>query len=192
CRIHVLLVVMQSCLGLVVTALGVYMRTLTSTLVLRECPFWAGAPVSTLNYASPLVQMFIGYPSCTEPFSADFFPSQATCFVLASICVFICMVAAVFAGSHGSRISAFHHCTHNSSMAQCQCSHSTEPLAPIYIYDDIARSCDVIITSVKDYLILQCAFNSIGSGVCLWFVTLLWKSRYQDFHSGLRFYSYSA
>ena len=46
CRINVLLVTMQFCLGVAVTGLGFYMRTLSPSLGLRDCPYWAGAPVS--------------------------------------------------------------------------------------------------------------------------------------------------
>ena len=46
CRINVLLVIMQVCLGGMVTALAVYMETLTPSLRMRECPYWAGLPVS--------------------------------------------------------------------------------------------------------------------------------------------------
>ena len=45
CKINVLLVTMQLCLGATITALGFFMQTLTSTLRIRECPFWAGIPV---------------------------------------------------------------------------------------------------------------------------------------------------
>lgn len=46
CRINVLLVTMQFCLGVTVTGLGLYMQTLTPSLSLKDCPYWAGAPVS--------------------------------------------------------------------------------------------------------------------------------------------------
>ena len=46
CRINVLLVIMQLALGGVVTALGFYMQTLTPSMQVRECPYWAGIPVS--------------------------------------------------------------------------------------------------------------------------------------------------
>ena len=46
CRINVLLVIMQLSLGTVVTALGFYMQTLSPSIQVRECPFWAGIPVS--------------------------------------------------------------------------------------------------------------------------------------------------
>ena len=46
CKIHVLLVVMQLCLGTVIAALGFYMESLSPSLKIRECPYWAGIPVS--------------------------------------------------------------------------------------------------------------------------------------------------
>lgn len=116
---------------------------------------------------------------------------QSMCFGLSSACIFVCMVAAVFPGIHGSRIAHFFYCDMSAEEAKCLCANSREATARVYIYEQV-RSCDVVITSIKDYLILQCALNAIASGVCMWFVTLLWKSRYQDFHSGLRFFSYSA
>lgn len=61
CRINVLLVVMQSCMGVVVTALAFYMQTLTSTLVLRECPYWAGIPVSQTFKLMYCVAILPGY-----------------------------------------------------------------------------------------------------------------------------------
>ena len=99
------------------------------------------------------------------------------------------MVGSVFPGIHGSRISAFTKC--NDTGSSCLCSNEEDPTNRQFQYDDI-QECHVVITSIKDFFILQCALNSIASGVCFWFVTLLWKAKYQKFHSGLKFYSYSA
>ncbi len=98
------------------------------------------------------------------------------------------MIGSVFTGIHGNRISS---ATCNTTGIHCQCGYSADPMARVFVYEDV-YSCDLVVTSIKDYLILQCALNAIASGVCFWFVTLLWKSRYQDFYSGLRFFSYSA
>lgn len=48
CRINVLLVTMQLSLGVVITSLGFYMQTLTPSLGVRDAPYWAGIPVSSL------------------------------------------------------------------------------------------------------------------------------------------------
>ncbi|KAK2157602.1 hypothetical protein LSH36_188g05041 [Paralvinella palmiformis] len=46
CRISVLLVIMQICLGVTVTALAFYMERLSTSIPTKECPYWAGIPVS--------------------------------------------------------------------------------------------------------------------------------------------------
>ena len=99
------------------------------------------------------------------------------------------MIGSVFPGIHGSRISSFYHC--NTTDLTCYCSKTDDPSATVYVYLEVG-SCSVLQTSVKDYLILECALNAIASGVCLWFIKLLWKSKYSDYYSGLRFFSYSA
>ena len=58
CRISVLLVTMQLCLGAAVTSLGFYMQTLSESLLVRECPFWAGVPVSELYSLYSELQKF--------------------------------------------------------------------------------------------------------------------------------------
>ena len=56
CRINVLLVTMQLCLGTTVTALGFYMETISPSLSIRECPYWAGIPVSHVSlYRTPSI-----------------------------------------------------------------------------------------------------------------------------------------
>ena len=100
------------------------------------------------------------------------------------------MIAAAFTGIHGNKIPTYDQCQLTLE-GDCLCKEADGALVRTKVYQDI-RDCDVLITSVKDYLILQCALNAIASGVCFWFVILLWKARYQNFYSGLRFFSYSA
>ena len=108
---------------------------------------------------------------------------QYTCYVLPTTCILLNMIAGVFPGIHGNRISSFAEC--HMTDTRCLCTESPNLKARLHIYEDIS-SCETVITSVKDYLILQCSLNSIASGVCFWFVTLLWKNSYGKFHSGLK------
>ncbi len=130
-------------------------------------------------------------------FQSFFLSFQAICLVLSAVCIFLSMVASVFTGIQGHRISGFSECQMNvtNSVSTCHCYTESpdeqDPDDRIFQYKSI-QSCSIVQTSIKDYLILQCALCGIASGVCFWFVTLLWKGRYEDFHSGLRFYSYSA
>jgi len=47
CHVHVMLVVVQLLLGGAITALAFYLETLAVTIAPRDCPYWAGIPVST-------------------------------------------------------------------------------------------------------------------------------------------------
>ena len=100
------------------------------------------------------------------------------------------MVGSVFTGIHGNRISTFVQCSLSPSSGSCTCLRSLDPgtVPDVYTLHG-GDTCAVVVTSIKDILILQCALNAIASGVCFWFITLLWKSRYHEFYSGLRFYS---
>ena len=97
---------------------------------------------------------------------------------------------------HGNRISRFLDCYVTADYCACSTlpdARSTDAENQSYRYINVL-SCDTVVTSIKDYFILQCALNSIASGVCLWFVSLLWKSRYAHSyhsHSG-RFYPYTS
>ncbi|CAH1782945.1 unnamed protein product [Owenia fusiformis] len=188
CKIKVLLVTMQLCVGIVITALSFYLQTLSSSMKIRETPYWAGLPL--------LVAGIVGIYFCATDIAAyagstKAFIVKSTCFLLSFCCLFVCMVSSVFCGIPANMIASFNECTNigtNSTITQtCRCEQDTKT----YDFNEV-ESCDVVMTSIKDYLILLCALNSIGSGVSMWFVGLLWKSRYRDFHSGLRFYSYSA
>lgn len=69
CRINVLLVIMQMSLGAVVTGLAFYMQTLSPSLAVRECPYWAGIPVSiprlVIQYTTHLFHSSVGVSSLT-------------------------------------------------------------------------------------------------------------------------------
>ncbi|XP_064631982.1 sarcospan-like isoform X2 [Lineus longissimus] len=191
CRINVLLVTMQTFLGITITALGFYMRTLTLSLQYYECPFWAGIPLSLTGT--------IGMYLCATDFKAytgstKMMVVKAVCFTLSAICMFVAIVAAVFVGIHGHRIASYDECkwyNNSKNTSTCECTiDKLDPDARIYIYEGVRR-CNLIFSSIKDYLILECALTSVASGVSVWFVILLWKSRYQKFSGSLRLYSYS-
>lgn len=107
------------------------------------------------------------------------------CLILSTSCVFLCMVGSVFPGFLGNKIAAQDQCTMSGS--SCICTRSADEKPTAYTFADI-DSCETLIASVKDYLILQCSLNCIASGVCFWFVTLLWKAKHQSaLQPGFRF-----
>ncbi|XP_041460111.1 sarcospan-like [Lytechinus variegatus] len=74
----------------------------------------------------------------------------------------------------------------------CQCTRSSDDgFGRVYMYLDVL-DCSSFLLNLQTYLYIQCALNAIGGAASFMVVILLWRSRYMDFHSGLRFYSYSA
>lgn len=113
------------------------------------------------------------------------------------VCILVCIVAAIFSGFHGNIIATYDSCLFSketdvsnsnnittvrpSTRTRCAChvtgtnqSNGALIVTAVHVYDSVA-TCDVIMTSIKDYLILQCAFNTVAAGVSLWFARLVWK-----------------
>lgn len=185
CHVHVLLVVTQLLLGGAITALAFYMETLAVTIALRDCPYWAGIPLLTAGILGVYfcATNFTPYSSTMKAFTV-----KAMCFTVSSGCTLLCMIACVFCAIHTARITSFMQC--ESAASTCYCVTSNSPQARLHLYE--VTDCEVLRTSVKNYLILLSAFNFLASIVSFWFIALLWKARYGGFHSGLRFYSYNA
>ena len=61
CRVEVLLVSMQTCLGVAIVVLGFYMQYLSSSLLIVDCPFWSGVPV---RYYPLKKRQFHNFASC--------------------------------------------------------------------------------------------------------------------------------
>ncbi|XP_074646232.1 sarcospan-like [Tubulanus polymorphus] len=189
CRITVLLVIMQTFLGIIITALGFYLRRLTLSIPLIETPFWAGIP---LSLAGAIGMYLCAYDFKVYTGKKRIYSIKAVCAVISSTCVVACLVGSVFTGIHGHRIAAYTICDRLNS--SCICSlQEPEPSVNrrMFVYEGMKR-CTLVFSSLKDYLILQCALNTVASGVSLWFVLLLWRSRYRPFYGGLRLFSYSA
>lgn len=45
-----------------------------------------------------------------------------------------------------------------------------------------SRCCDLVFTNIKDCLLLECAFNLIGSCISTWLIVIIWRRRLQHDH----------
>ena len=110
--------------------------------------------------------------------------------LLSAISSILCLTAAVFTGYHGFRILSYSSCL-PVPPSHCVCTfHSNDPLAQIFVYT--IQSCDLIYSLVIFLLLAQCLLNLTGGIVSFAHIMLLWRSRYGNFYSGLKFYSYAA
>lgn len=77
--------------------------------------------------------------------------------------------------------------------AECQCERPEDGLTRIYTFHGVIETdCQSVLLNLRTYLFFQCCLNAFGGFSSFFVVILMWRDRYQDFHSGLRFYSYSA
>ncbi|XP_013404122.1 uncharacterized protein LOC106169229 isoform X2 [Lingula anatina] len=191
CRIHILLTTMQLCLGSTIIGLGAFMGVAIPSLHTRETPYWAGIP---LFLAGVFGAIFFCVAENRYYYSGSckLFVIKAVVFTLSAISVFVCIVASIFPGIHGRRIAQYTgDCVRTNEICYCHLG-DDNGMVRVYAYPHLLDCRPETFTSIKDNLILQCALNAIGCGVSIWLVVLLWQSRYQNYPSGLRFYSYSA
>ncbi|KAG5450289.1 hypothetical protein CSKR_103134 [Clonorchis sinensis] len=201
CQLHVLLVIMQIVLGMSTTALGFYLHWKIPLLPLEECAFWAAIP---LSFTGIIGSLFCFENRC-QLFNRSYSVSmrRATGILTLISCV-LCLVASIFSGQKGNVIASSGHpcqivrpttqtknatqssglpeyehqcCSDTSSLDGhnvCQCLNMRNQV--IWSYHKI--TCRYLISSVKDYLILQSALMAVAAGVCLWFWVVLTEQRY--------------
>ncbi|XP_077987252.1 sarcospan-like [Glandiceps talaboti] len=191
CSLPVCLVMLQILLGATIAIFGFVMVNISPSLKIRDTPYWSGIPLVLtglvgLYFCATSLEAYSG--------SVKAFLVKATCLVLSTSCIFIALSASAFTGIHGAAIISFQdRCEHMKSIDRCQCTkeHESSDLARLYIYED-TRDCANFLANLKTYLFFQCALNAIGGFACFCVVIMIWKLRYMEFYSGLRFYSYSA
>ena len=111
------------------------------------------------------------------------------------MCIFVNTIASAFCGIQGSNLVALiiaDSCEPKED-ADCRCTRSEEGLTRMYTFHGVIESdCLSVLLNLRTYLFFQCTLNAVGGFSSFFVVILMWRDRYQDFHSGLRFYSYSA
>ncbi|CAD5115574.1 DgyrCDS4536 [Dimorphilus gyrociliatus] len=174
CKIEFLLVAMQFALAVGLIAIGLFLQTVSSSILLRDASYWTGIPL--------LLASLCGIFYCITE-TAKFKHTVKSCLAkfLSTSTSFLCslatIVASVYSGLHGGRIAKYKGCVLIKNTCICNYPQNS------YEYENVT-GCDVIITSVKDYLILESALNALASCVCLWICGLIWKRRYGNFNSG--------
>uniref|UniRef100_A0A8C6J987 Uncharacterized protein n=2 Tax=Melopsittacus undulatus TaxID=13146 RepID=A0A8C6J987_MELUD len=186
CRFPLLFALLQLALGVSVTVLGFLMAGISSSLLVRDTPYWAGIIVCVVSLVG-FVMLCISYQ-----------PDEKTCvqftvklmyFLLSALGLVACVLAVAFAAHHYLQMTKF---TCNTIFESCQCKLDTaDPLGRTFIYQD-AADCDSLTSMLNLYLLLQMALNLVAALVCLSACFVMWKHRYQVFYVGVRFYSLTA
>uniref|UniRef100_A0A8C5KZ64 Sarcospan n=1 Tax=Jaculus jaculus TaxID=51337 RepID=A0A8C5KZ64_JACJA len=180
CRFPLLLALLQLALGIAVTVLGFLMASVSSSLLVRDTPFWAGIIVCVVAYLG-LFMLCVSYQvdeqTCIQ------FSMKLLYFLLSALGLVVCVLAVAFAAHHYYLLAQF---TCETSLDSCQCRlPSSEPLIRSFIYRDVT-DCASVTGTLKLFLILQMVLNLVCGLVCLLACFVMWKHRYQVFYVGAR------
>ncbi|NWW93224.1 SSPN protein, partial [Rhynochetos jubatus] len=186
CRFPLLFALLQLALGISVTVLGFLMAGISSSLLVRDTPYWAGIIVCVVSLVG-FVMLCISYQ-----------PDEKTCvqftvklmyFLLSALGLVACVLAVAFAAHHYVQMTKF---TCDTILESCQCKVDTaDPLGRTFVYQD-AADCGSLTSMLNLYLLLQMVLNLIAALVCLSVCFVIWKHRYQVFYVGVRFYPLTA
>ncbi|NXP32114.1 SSPN protein, partial [Leiothrix lutea] len=185
CRFPLLLALLQLALGTSVTVLGFLMAGISSSLLVRDTPYWAGIIVSINTCAAFPVCSSISMKLEKGGFISFFLPSfQLLYFLLSALALVACVLAVAFAAHHYLQLTKF---TCDTIQESCQCKLDTaDPLGRTFVYRD-AADCGSLSSMLGLYLLLQMALNLVAALVCLLTCFVVWKHRYQVFYVGVRF-----
>uniref|UniRef100_A0A493TAD5 Sarcospan n=1 Tax=Anas platyrhynchos platyrhynchos TaxID=8840 RepID=A0A493TAD5_ANAPP len=170
CRFPLLFALLQLVFGVSVTVLGFLMAGISSSLLVRDTPYWAGIIVS------------IKLTNCMHN------TIRLMYFLLSAVGLVVCVLAVAFSTHHYLQITRF---TCDTILESCQCKlDTTDPLSRTFVYQD--ADCSSVTSMLNLYLLLQMVLNLIGALVCLSACFVMWKHRYQVFYVGVRFYPLTA
>ncbi|NXW94100.1 SSPN protein, partial [Alopecoenas beccarii] len=186
CRFPLLFALLQLALGISITVLGFLMAGISSSLLVRDTPYWAGIIVCVVSLVG-LVMLCISYQpdekTCVQ------FTVKVMYFLLSALALVACVLAVAFAAHHYLQMTKF---TCDTILETCYCKLDTaDPLGRTFVYQD-AADCGSLTSMLNLYLLLQMVLNLIAALVCLSACFVMWKHRYQVFYVGVRFYPLNA
>ncbi|XP_069765729.1 sarcospan isoform X1 [Narcine bancroftii] len=184
CRFPLLVAVLQLLLGVTITVVAFIMRSISSSLLARDTPYWVGIVICLAGLLG-LYMFCITYE--VDEKTTRQFVVKLIYFLLGTLGLILSVSAVAFAGHHYNQITKFT-CQMNSN--HCMCSQDPEDqIARTFRYNDV-QDCDSVTSTIKLYLLLQMVLNISVVLVCLLGCYLMWKHRYQVFFAGLHFHSF--
>ncbi|XP_061438214.1 sarcospan [Rhineura floridana] len=183
CRFPLLVALLQLALGASVTVLGFIMAGISSSLLVRDTPYWAGIIVCIVAILG-LVMLCVSYQpdekTCTQ------FAIKVAYFLLSALSLIVCVLAVAFAAYCYSQITQF---TCETSVETCQCKLDTvDPLSRTFTYENVS-DCTSITGTFNLYLLIQIVLNLLAAIVSFAACFVMWKDRYQVFYVGIRLQS---
>ncbi|KAH7942205.1 hypothetical protein HPB49_021882 [Dermacentor silvarum] len=169
--------------GLGLTVLPIHTMLKLPSLATRDCPLWAAGPLLCAGIIG-IIAVYSNTNYKSQNNRKPIFILKIVSFALSSLSGVLCLVAAAFLVLHVLLyIDRYTQCRDDPMRRQCLCA-LAEGAARFYRYDRV--TCLQVHSTVKGLFYTTAAVSVLG-GVCsLWYLTLLWSSRYVYFNAGLR------
>ncbi|KAJ7329513.1 hypothetical protein JRQ81_015687 [Phrynocephalus forsythii] len=178
CRFPLLVAFCQLVLGASVIVLGFLMAGISSSLLVRDTPYWAGIIVCAVASLG-LVMLCVSYQpdekTCIQ------FAIKVTYFLLSALCLIVCVLAVAFAAYRYSQITHFI-CEMIPETCQCKLD-IVDPLSRTFPFQNVL-DCTDITGTFSLYLLIQIVLNLLAAIVCFVACFVMWKDRYQVFYVG--------
>uniref|UniRef100_A0A8C1ZU95 Sarcospan (Kras oncogene-associated gene) n=1 Tax=Cyprinus carpio TaxID=7962 RepID=A0A8C1ZU95_CYPCA len=180
CRFPLLVALLQLLLGIAVAAVAFLMVAISSSLLARETPHWAGIIMIVVSLLGFVLFCITRVPD--ERATAQFIV-KLLYFFLCTMGMVISAVAIAF--------QCYHYALTNSYSCKemgeyCLCTLDPEdPIARTFTYSGVT-DCSAIVSTLPVYYLLQMVLNLAQAIVCLVGAFLIWKNRYQVFFAGLQ------
>lgn len=184
CRFPLLLALLQLILGVAVAVVAFLKLSITSSLMARETPHWAGIILCFVAIVGLILYCVTFHP---DERSFLQYILKLLYFVLCTIGLVISVLVIAFAGHHYSQTTAF---TCERTGLDCLCTmEPDDPIARSFTYQDV-DDCAYLTNDLPLYFLIQIILNLVQALVCAIAAFVMWKNRYQVFFAGLQISSW--
>ncbi|KAJ8046865.1 Sarcospan [Holothuria leucospilota] len=195
CSLPMVLVTLQILVGFTIVVVAITMLLMTPSVWHRDAPYWAGI---VLLLTGGIGLYFNAIKRGIYERSRRGVFIKIAFFTLSVVCLFVNSIASAFCGIQTRLVSTILSTSEPEDKPcrrvekDCICRRTTNnEFIREHVYEDIL-DCESFLINLRTYMYIQCALNAIGAIASFMAAMLMWRRRYAEFHSGLRFYSYSA
>ncbi|XP_033824448.1 sarcospan [Periophthalmus magnuspinnatus] len=180
CRFPLLLALLQLLLGVAVAVVAFLKLSITSSLLVRETPHWAGIILCLVSVVGLVLYCVTSHP---DERSFLQYTVKLLYFILCSIGLVISVLVIAFAGHHYTQATSFA-CERKGPTCVCTME-PQDPIARTFSYLDV-DDCGYLTSDLPMFFLIQILLNLAQALVCAAACFIMWKNRYQVFFAGLQ------
>lgn len=180
CRFPLLVAVLQLLLGIAIAVVAFLMVAISSSLLARETPHWAGIIMCVVSLVGFILFCITRVPD--ERATVQFI-TKLLYFLFCTIGLVISVLVIAFQSYHYNLTNSL---TCKEKGEDCVCNLDPEdPIARTFTYSGVT-DCSAVVSTLPMYNLLQIVLNLAQAIVCLVGAFMIWKHRYQVFFAGLQ------